>query len=381
MHTADLIEPFASAVKDPAGPVRQWKAARGGKAVGFLLTDVPEEMIHAAGFFPFGITGGSIGLEKTDAHLQTWACSYARSCLALALGGELDFLDGLIIPQSCDTTRMLPGIWSHVSPLPYLDHFRLPRQVDRPSARRYLIAELERLQKGLEQFSGRPIEQDHLKRSIVLYNRNRALFRALFDLHAQDPSLISNRDLYTLIRGAMVMPRERVNGLLAALVGELKGRLKAEGEAEHLRLVLSGTLLEPVETLDFIDEWGGAVVGDDLQNGCRYIEADVPEAGGTLEALADRQLNRIPSAAYDIQKRPRRGFLADLAREKRAQGVIFLHLKFCEPENFDYYDNLQAMEKAGVPAMRIETQFGGASLGQLRTRVHAFLEMIGGEGR
>jgi len=45
VHTADLIEPFASAVKDPAGPVRQWKAARGGKAVGFLLTDVPEEMI------------------------------------------------------------------------------------------------------------------------------------------------------------------------------------------------------------------------------------------------------------------------------------------------------------------------------------------------
>jgi bcr-type benzoyl-CoA reductase subunit C len=378
LSRAELIAPFINAVKAPDEPVKQWKKEHDGGVIGFLLPDVPEELIHAAGFFPYAITGGNIGPDQAETHLQTWACSYARSCLANALGGRLDFLDGLIVPQACDTMRMLPGIWEHARPLSYMDNYRLPRQVDRSSAKKYLIAELGRLKNGLEQFGGHKINSESLRQSITLYNHNRALFRDIFQIHAQNPSLISSRDLYMIIKGAMVMPRERVNALLKEIAGELKDRLKIESAAKSLRLVLSGTMLEPLETLDFIEEQGGTVVGDDFQNGYRYIEADVPEKSDYLEALAEHQLNRIPSAAFDNQKNPRRFFLADLAREKRADGVIFLHMKYCEPENFDYYDNLLAIENIGIPAMRIETQFG-ASLGQLRTRIHAFMEMIGGK--
>ncbi len=380
MSLAELIDPFVNALENPARQVEQWKAEQGGRAVGFLMTDVPEELIHAAGFFPYGITGGNRGLEKADAHLQTWACSYVRSCLALALGGKLDYLDGLIVPQTCDTTRMLLDLWKHVRPLPYMEDYRLPRQVDRPSARNYLISELERIREGLEKYAGRPIAKESLKNSIVLYNHNRQLMRELVDIHAKNPGVIGSRELYTVINGSMVMPREFVNELLVKIVDQLQEPLDTERGDKHLRLVLSGTLLTPLEILDLIDDWGGAVIGDDFQNGYRYIEADVALEGDLITALADRQLNRIPSAAYDIAQRPRRVFLTNLAKEKKARGVIFLHLNFCEPENFDYYDNLQAMQKEGIPATRIETQFGQSTLGQLRTRLQAFLEMVGGEG-
>ena len=106
----------------------------------------------------------------------------------------------------------------------------------------------------------------------------------------------------------------------------------------------------------------------------------MPESGDPLEALADRQINRMPFAGYDIARNPRRHFLARLAREKHARGIIFLHLKYCEAENYDYHDNLQALKKAGIPAMRIETEFGSSSMGQLNTRVQAFMEMVGGAG-
>lgn len=380
MDRAELIVPFRNAVEDPTGAVKQWKAEKGGSVIGFLLSDVPEELIHAAGFFPYAVTGGNVGPDQADAHLQTWACSYARSCLALALGGTLDFLEGLIIPQTCDTTRMLPGIWEHARPLPYMDIYRLPRQADRPSAGKYLIKELERIKKGLEQFSGREIDPADLKKSIALYNRNRGLLRELFLIHTKKPSLISSREFYTIVKGSMLLPRETANELLAAVVNGLKDLNGKTDHTKYLRLVLSGTLLEPIEALDFIEDLGGTVVGDDFQNGYRYIEADVNENIEPMEALALRQINRIPSAAFDIQQNPRRFFLANLARDRKADGVIFLHLKYCDPENYDYYDNLQAIEKIGVPAIGIETQFG-ASLGQMRTRIHAFMEMIGGEKR
>jgi len=380
LKRTELIETFESALINPADQVRQWKTEQNSGAIGFLMSDVPEELIHAAGLFPYGIINGKAELEKADTHLQAWVCSHARNSLALALGGNLDFLDGLIVPQTCDTTRMLLDLWKHVRPLAYMEDFRLPRQVDRPSVGKYIIGELERIKYRLEQYIGRSIKPEDLKHSITLYNHNRKLMRRLVDLHAQNPVLISNRELYTIINAAMIMPREKVNELLVKIVSTLEDDLNAtEVDKEHVRILLSGTLLEPMDILDYIEEFGGAVVGDDFQNGYRYIEADVATRGSLIEALADRQLNRIPSAAFDPAHNPRRFFLANLANEKKVQGAIFLHLKFCEPENFDSYDNLQAMQNAGIPAMRLETQFGRSGLGQLRTRVHAFMEMVGGE--
>ncbi len=359
----------------------QWKKESGGKIIGFLLSDVPEELIHAAGFFPYGIVGGSTNLEEANAHLQAWACSHSRSALARALEGKLDFLDGLIIPHTCDTMRMLLDLWEHVRPLPYMENYRLPRQANRASAANYLLGELKRIKKGLEQYSGAPIEDEALTDSITLYNQNRQMLRQLNDLHACYPDLIGSRRLYTVINASMIMPREEVNRLLKILLEQLEQNLAGEAGNAHVRLLLSGTLLEPFEVLDYIEEFGGTVVADDFQNGFRYIESDVNTGRGILEGLVERQIKRIPSAAFDIEQNPRRFFLTSLAEEKKAEGAILLHLTFCEPENFDSYDNLKALQAEGIPATRIETQFGGTGLGQIRTRLHAFMEMLGGESR
>jgi len=204
--------------------------------------------------------------------------------------------------------------------------------------------------------------------------------RKLYTLHEQNPAALSAKELYTIIQASMLMPREKLNELLVKLLNsmeeETEGATAPPGET--IRLIISGTLLEPLEILDYLEEGGGIVVGDDLQNGFRYIDGDVNENVEPLEALAYRQLNRIPSAGYDIARNPRRYFLVKLAQQKRAHGVILLHLKYCEPENYDYYDNFQALEKAGIHAIRIETEFGTTSLGQIRTRAQAFLEMVGG---
>lgn len=380
MHKAEVIKFLQEAAEKPDWQVQQWKEQENGKVIGFLLTDVPEELIHAAGFFPYGISGGRARMEFADAHLQSWTCSFVRSSLSLALEGKLDFLDGLIIPQTCDTTRNVSGIWQHASPLPFLQEYRLPRQVDRPSAREYLIYELTRLKEELEKFSGREITAEKIKESIALYNENRNLLARLFVLHEQNPAAISNKELYMIVEAAMLIPKETLNGYLNKLVNVLDGEVAAaENKETKTRLFISGTLLEPLEILDFIDENGGVVVGDDLKNGFRYIEGQIEEAGDPLEALADRQLKRIPGAFYDPPHDPRRHYLVKMAREKRVQGVIFLHLRNCEPENYDYYDNVQALEKNGIPAIRIETEFVTAPSGQIRTRVEAFLEMVGGE--
>lgn len=375
MAIEELLKRFYAAVADPYSEARKRKA-QGQKVIGWLPTDVPEELIHAAGAFPVGILGTNDNIHLADAHLQIWACSLMRGCLEQGLNGTLDFLDGVIIPHTCDTTRMLVGIWRHALTTPYIDNYLMPRQVDRPSARTYLRGELKRLQGNLEKLTGKVITDENLRESISIYNANRTVLRRLYEYHSANTGVISSHAVYTVIKAAMFMDKAEHT----ALVEELLKALAAvePGKDERLRLAISGGVWEPPEILDMIEELGAVVVTDDLLTGARYLGPDVDSNGDLLDALALRQLNRIPFGGFDSATLERRTFLVETAKKANVQGMVFLHLKFCEPENYDYNDMREAMNQAGIPCIRLETEYASTSLGQVRTRLQAFIEMMGG---
>ena len=375
MAIKELLDRFFSVAADPYAYAKKRKE-QGKKVIGWLPTDVPEELIHAAGAFPVGILGNNDNIHLADAHLQTWACSLMRGCLESGLNGTLDFLDGIIIPHTCDTTRMLVGIWRHNLNTPYIDNYLMPRQVDRPSARTYLKGELARLKENLEKCTGKIITDEDLGASINIFNDNRTALSRLYQYHAANTGVISSRALYTVIKAAMFMDKAEHTALVKMLLQEL-ARVVPEKD-DRVRLAVSGGVWEPPEIFDMLEELGAVVVADDLITGARYLEPNVSLTNDLLDALAVRQLNRIPFGGFDSSTRERRAFLVETAKRADVQGMIFLHLKFCEPENYDYNDMREAMTKAGILNTRLETEYGNTSLGQIRTRLQAFIEMTGG---
>lgn len=378
----EFCDEFERIVADPTREIRRLKSGKVLRVIGVLPADVPEELIHAAGAFPFSVTAyDGAQVNRADAHLQTWACSLARCTFGMALAGSLDHLNGLIIPLICDTTRMVSGIWKQVNPFIFMENFLLPRQVDRPSAKQYLISELGRLKARLEQFMDRPVTAEDLKKSIGIYNHNRMLLRKLYGLHVRRPDLLGNRAVYSAIKSSMFTSKEIhseiLNGLISAAEREALEK-KAGEAARQVRVILSGKIGEPPALMDILDESGAVCVADDLCTGYRYIATDVAENGDPLEALAERQLRRLPFACFVNNKQDRPAFLVSRAKEARAAGVIFLHLKFCEPENYDYPILRDALFAAGIPNVRVETEVGNVSLGQISTRIQAFVEMLGG---
>jgi len=68
--------------------------------------------------------------------------------------------------------------------------------------------------------------------------------------------------------------------------------------------------------------------------------------------------------------------LVRMVREKAAQGVIILLLKFCDPHAFDYPYLKNALDREGVPSLLLEVEDQLPPEGQLKTRFEAFLEMF-----
>jgi benzoyl-CoA reductase/2-hydroxyglutaryl-CoA dehydratase subunit BcrC/BadD/HgdB len=64
---------------------REWKD-RGGKVAGYFCDNVPEEMILAAGFFPFRISGDPWGgTELADRYTEPFYQPDVRSMLNMLL--------------------------------------------------------------------------------------------------------------------------------------------------------------------------------------------------------------------------------------------------------------------------------------------------------
>jgi benzoyl-CoA reductase/2-hydroxyglutaryl-CoA dehydratase subunit BcrC/BadD/HgdB len=125
-----------------------------------------------------------------------------------------------------------------------------------------------------------------------------------------------------------------------------------------------------------VEAAGGLVVWDDLCTGTRYFEREPPPSATGLEAVAARLLRRPLCPAKHAGLGTRSEDLLQAVREHRAQGVIFVQLKFCDPHSFDHPHLKEALDAADIPSMLYEIDEQSFSGGQLATRVQAFIEML-----
>jgi benzoyl-CoA reductase/2-hydroxyglutaryl-CoA dehydratase subunit BcrC/BadD/HgdB len=371
-----VLEELLSIARDPYPKVKDWKRRAKGRIIGSTLADVPEELIHAAGLLPFTRLGTNQPILQASTHLPDNACSQARSDLELALTYQRDFFDGYVLPQVDDTTQHLSDIWRRNVPWDFFESFLLPRQLDRPSARQWLLDEILRLKKSLESFSGREISEEGLWESIGLYNQSRRHLRRLYEMKRRYPHLLGNRAFFDIIKSSMWWPKEEHNRLMERLISGIEETdLTAEGE-EGIRVVLSGIVWEPPEIMDILDAVGLRVVGDDLCVGWRYIDPDIESNGDPLRAMVDRHFKRGPfTPIYDKGNRIFENLL-DLVTHDRAHGVIYLHIKFNESQGYDLPDLTGNIERGGIPLLVVETEYQTTHLAGLRTRIQAFAESL-----
>jgi len=364
-------------LKDPNGYVKRFKAESGRKVVGTFCSYAPEEIILAAGAHPFRLFGSGEKIHLAEAHLQSYCCSLVRGALEDALGGRLEFLDGVVFPHTCDSIQRLSDIWRLNVPACFHLDVVLPVKLDTDGAAQYLIDVLNRFRGELGEKLGRSISDDDLRAAIRTMNRIRAALTRIYDLKGERPEILKGSDLYALVRAAMIMDRTRAASLLEEVVASMEKMSASKVAAwPKKRIVLSGGVCNHPDIYTIIEEAGGAVVGDDLCTGSRYFSGQIDEKADPVTAIAGRYRDRIVCPAKHRGLTDRADHLVRLVREKRAQGVIFFLLKFCDPHAFDYPYLKEALDREGIPGMLMEVEDRLPADGQLRTRFEAFVEMI-----
>jgi len=367
---------MTAALADANGYARNLKAETRGKTVGYVCSYTPEELILAAGAHPFRLLGTSQAIHRADAHLQTYCCSLVRGILEEALSGNLDFLDGMVFPHTCDSIQRLSDIWRLNIPFGFHADVVLPVKLTTASSRDYLADVLRKFRKDLEKALSVTITDLALREAVDLTNGIRSALRRLYELRAENPALVSGSDVHHVVRASMILDRRRFLELLDAFLLETAGKDAPPATKPPRRLILSGGVCNAPDLYGMITDAGGAVVWDDLCTGGRSFEEPIRTDGDLIEGMADRLLRRVVCPAKHAGLTERADHLVGLVREKKADGVVFLLLKFCDPHAFDYPYLKAALDREGVPSLLMEVEDPLPPEGQLRTRIEAFLEML-----
>ena len=370
------IEEFHAVVRNPSEYVKKLKSENGKRVIGFFCSYTPEELIHAAGALPMRLfSSPDQTIAHADAHLQSYSCSLVRGALEEALTGRLDFLDGTVFPHTCDSIQRLSDIWRLNTPFSFFADVVLPVRLDAESARQYMGDVLNKFRSDLEKGLGVEISDEKIRESIVLYNEIRDTLRRLYEFRSENPYILSGSDVYAVVRASMLLERRELLQKLTGLLNEVTEE-KSVGSPEKKRIILTGGICNHPDVYTIIEESGGVVVWDDMCTGARYFDGAISTKGDPVHAIADRYFERVICPAKHVTNFSRGEDIVRIARENRADGVLFLVLKFCDPHAFDYPYMKAFLDKEGVPSMLLEVEDQLPSEGQLETRFEAFIEML-----
>jgi benzoyl-CoA reductase/2-hydroxyglutaryl-CoA dehydratase subunit BcrC/BadD/HgdB len=365
------IKPFEEAAGNRTG--RLARHAEKQKVFGWFCTYTPIEVIHAAGFLPVRIYGGTIRVELAGSLVPNFVCPYMRTSLERALRGEYKYLSGVIQGYTCDTPCGMMNIWEentgpglfHTVPLPYNAG---------EGARDFYRHTLNELIDKLAGVGGK-VTPASLGRSLDLYAEIRGNLLHLYELRLQDISLRSARDFYTVLEAGFSLPAEEYLAHLTNLTGIIENQVAIKENG--IPVLVSGSMVEQLWIFDLIEAAGGRVIADDLCNGYRFCEPADGSGADHMDRLIDRYIHRFPCPARStVEDRIPR--VRELVEKSGAKGVIFLFQKFCTPHLADYPALAGELKNDGIPVLLVEMDESGNIEGQLKTRFGAFFEMIGG---
>lgn len=256
---------------------------------------------------------------------------------------------------------------------------QLPNSASDAASRALWKAEIKRLQQVIETRFATPISEAALREAIVLKNRERRALANFYRLGQLNPPALSGSDILKVVYGATFrFDKTALIDELNAMAENIR-RQWQEGNrlASRPRILITGCPIGGAaeKVVRAIEENGGWVVGYENCTGAKATERCVAEDGDVYDALTDKYLAIGCSCISPNDQRLQ--LLSQMVEEYRADGVVDVILQACHTYAVESLAiKRHVRQRHDIPYIAIETDYSTADLGQLSTRVAAFIEML-----
>ncbi len=348
--------------------------------VGTYCTFMPQEIAMAAGAIVVSLCSTSDEtIEEAEKDLPRNLCPLIKSSYGF---GKTDkcpyfyFSDLVVGETTCDGKKKM---YEYMAEFKAVHVMQLPNSASDAASRTLWKAEILRLQQVIETRFGTPISEAVLREAIVLKNRERRALAHFYRLGQLNPPALSGGDILKVVYGATFrFDKTALIDELHAMAERIHQEWRQGKRLEpRPRILITGCPIGGAaeKVVRAIEENGGWVVGYENCTGAKATERCVAEEGDVYDALTDKYLAIGCSCISPNDQRLQ--LLSQMVEEYQADGVIDVILQACHTyavESLAIKRHLR--QQHDLPYMAIETDYSTADLGQLSTRVAAFIEML-----
>jgi len=377
----EQFETFGEARKNGFLAVKKIKD-EGGLIAGTFCTFTPCEILDAAGISPVSLCGMSNEtVPDAERDLPKNLCPLIKSSYGFAVSDKCPythFADLIVGETTCDGKKKMYELLGQLKPVYVL---QLPQGVDREYALPLWIKELQRFRRMIEEKFNVTITDEKLRQAARLRNEIRVAKRELMELNRATPPMFPGLDLYKLMDGTgFRFNLEEVRDMLRETAVQVRADYEAGKRPvspDAKRLLVTGCPIGGVldKTVKVAEENGGVVVCFENCGGIKPLRHLVDtEADDIIAAIAEHYLSIGCAVMTPNDRRAR--LIRELVDEFRIDGVIEIDLQTCHPYTVEARRIKQLCTELNVPYLAVDTDYSQADLGQLTTRISAFIEMM-----
>lgn len=377
----DIFNEFSEARREGFIKIKNLKE-EGKRIVGTFCAFTPCEIMMAADAIPVSLCGMSEEpVSDAERDLPRNLCPLIKSSYGFAITQKCPyfyFSDIIVGETTCDGKKKMYEYLSKIKPMHVM---QLPQTVDHERSMEIWRGEMLALKKALENQFGVKISEEKIKESIKLKNEERKILREFYELAKLCPPPMTGLEMLQVLYGTdFSVDKHKQNNDIKALIEEIKNKYnKGERKVSEKapRILITGCPMGGAteKIIKIIEESGGVVVCFENCSGIKSKYSLVDEDKDVYDALAERYLNIGCSCMAPNDNRI--DLLSNLIDEYKIDGVLDMILQACHTYNVetkrirDFVTN-----EKGIPYTSIETDYSQSDIGQLKTRISAFIEML-----
>ena len=377
---------FEKLLEDANNELIRQAQAEGRKCVATVCENIPEPLLNLPGTFSVRLRAPRTGsIEMATYYLTSFLCEYTRALLERAMEGGFNFADCLIVPDGCSMLNRCAENMELLKTMPkehfFHEYLEIPMKADDNGLNLYILQCRNHILEPLKERFGIDISDEAIRKAVEEHNHICSLIRQIGEYRKEENPRITGYEFHIITMATYAAPKYLLIEKLEETLEELKSREPDNKKAYRARVVLVGSEVDDVDVVRLIEDCGAYVCADRFCYGS-FPGRDLIELTGQEDALTQicRQYmyrGQCPRYMNQDKIQERRRYVDQLAKEYRADGIIYQQIKFCDPWAYERMVGTHVLrEDYHYPVLSIDRPYATGNSGQLRTRVQAFMESV-----
>lgn len=379
---------FENILMEAYNPLIRQAQQEGKICAAYTCENTPEPLLNLPGVFSARLRAPRSGsMEVATYYLTSFLCEYSRALLERAVEGGYNFADCIFTPDGCTMMNRcvenmeLLGTLGKDKENFFFSYMEIPMKADDNGLNLYVVQCRNHILTPLKEHYGIDISDEAIRAAVKEHNKVCELIRAIGEFRKGEHPRITGYEFHIITMATYAAPKYLIMDKLEETLEELKTREPDPEFPYGARVVVVGSEVDDIDFIKLVEESGAYVCAD------RYCYGSCPgrdpiELNDTEDALtqicrAYMYRGQCPRYMDSTKMDARRDYVAALAKEYGADGVIYQQMKFCDPWAYEKMLGSHILrEEFGYPVLTVDRPYAIGSSGQMRTRVQAFVESI-----